>query len=204
MVNEYLPEIAAEYCLAEGGGIRREDGQLKFASVGVLEKIPRTIELTARGPSGHGSVPLRTNAVARLATAVATISQWQPEIKLNETPREYFKRLADLSAPEQARRLRDLLSEDTARVSAAADSFLETQPSYASLLRTSVSPTILQAGNRYNVIPSEAKATLDVRMLPDEDPSQLLAVIRKIVSDPSVTVDFAARDAHRGHLEGRS
>ena len=194
MVSEFLPEIAAEYCLAEGGGVRREGGQLKYASVGVLEKIPRTIELTARGPSGHGSVPLRTNAVGRLAVAVAGISKWQPEVKLNETTREYFTRLADLSGPDDARRLRDILSDDPQRIAAAAEFFQEANPSYAAMLRTSVSPTILQAGNRYNVIPSEAKATLDVRMLPDEDPSQLLALIRTIVNDPSVSVEFAARD----------
>ena len=194
MVSEFLPEITAEYCLAEGGGVRREGGKLKFASVGVLEKIPRTVELTARGPSGHGSVPLRTNAVSRLALAVAAISQWQPEVKLNETTREYFKRLVDLSGPEDARRMRDILSDDPQRIAAAAEFFQDAQPSYAAMLRTSVSPTILRGGDRYNVIPSEAKATLDVRMLPDEDPSQLLAVMRTIVNDPSVTVEFAARD----------
>ena len=57
VVQEHFSEIDAEYRLAEGGGIRREGGAVKFASVGVLEKIPRTIELIARGPSAHGSVP---------------------------------------------------------------------------------------------------------------------------------------------------
>ena len=73
MVNEHFPEIDAEYCLAEGGSVTRTGGQVKFASVQTIEKIPRGIELTARGPAGHGSVPLRTNAIVHLANAVGKV-----------------------------------------------------------------------------------------------------------------------------------
>jgi acetylornithine deacetylase/succinyl-diaminopimelate desuccinylase-like protein len=57
-----------------------------------------------------------------------------------------------------------------------------------------VSPTLLSGGYRVNVIPSEAKATLDVRALPDEDPAQFLEVVRGVVGDPDVAVAYAARD----------
>ena len=67
MVNQHFPAIDAEYCLAEGGSVTREGGKVKFASVQTLEKIPRAIELTARGTAGHGSVPLKTNAIVHLA-----------------------------------------------------------------------------------------------------------------------------------------
>ena len=70
MVNQHFQEIDAEYCLAEGGGASRRDGQVRFASVQTIEKIPHGIELTARGVAGHGSVPLRSNPVAHLAAAV--------------------------------------------------------------------------------------------------------------------------------------
>ena len=62
------------------------------------------------------------------------------------------------------------------------------------MLRTSVSPNIIAAGYRLNVIPSEAKATLDVRMLPDEDPAKFLEQVKKVVNDPAVEVRFTARD----------
>src|ERR1700704_598415 len=71
LVKDHFPEIDAEYCLAEGGSVTRIGGQVKFSTVQTLEKIPRGIELVAHGISGHGSVPLKSNAVVHLASAVA-------------------------------------------------------------------------------------------------------------------------------------
>ena len=65
MTEQHKPAIDAEYCLAEGGGISRSGGKVKFGSVQTLEKTPRAIELVARGVAGHGSVPLRTNPTTR-------------------------------------------------------------------------------------------------------------------------------------------
>jgi acetylornithine deacetylase/succinyl-diaminopimelate desuccinylase-like protein len=198
MVNQHLPEIEAEYCLAEGGNVTRTGGKVKFASVQTLEKIPRAIELVSRGPAGHGSVPLQTNAVVHLSKAVAAVGAWRPPIVLNETTRVYFQRLAEISTPEEAKRYRDVLSADP-RVSGPADDyFAANEPRHASMLRTSVSPNIVQAGYRVNVIPSEAKATLDVRMTPDQDPQQFLEDVKKIVADPAVEARFTARDVRPG------
>ena len=194
MTKEHLHEIDAEYCLAEGGGVRRERGQVKFASIGVLEKIPRTVELVARGPSGHGSVPLAGNAVGRLAAAVAAISAWPAPIRLNETTREFFKRLAEISTGAEAEQFRALLSADPTAHAAAVRYLGEHSPSHAAMVRTTISPTIMKAGSRYNVIPSEATATLDVRLLPDEDPARVLELIRGVIKDPAVEVRWAQRD----------
>jgi acetylornithine deacetylase/succinyl-diaminopimelate desuccinylase-like protein len=198
MVDKYFPKIEAEYCLAEGGNVTRAEGRVKFGSVQTLEKIPRGIELTARGPAGHGSVPLRSNAVVHLSTAVAKIAAWKPEIRLNETTRNYFKRLASISPPADARRYLDVLSADAKVVAAADEYFLENEPRHASMLRTSISPNIIQGGYRINVIPSEAKATLDVRMHPDDSPERFLEDVRKVIDDPAVEVTYAQRDVRPG------
>ena len=194
MAGQHFPKIDAEYCLAEGGSVSRAAGQIKFAAVQTLEKIPRAIELTARGISGHGSVPLQSNAVVHLAAAVAKVAAWKPQIRLNETTRAYFKRLAAISSPADAKRYLDVLGADAALASAADDYFLEREPRHASMLRTSVSPTIIQAGYRINVIPSEAKATLDVRTHPDESLDGFLAEMKKVINDPAVEAAWAARD----------
>jgi acetylornithine deacetylase/succinyl-diaminopimelate desuccinylase-like protein len=194
MVENHYPEIDAEFCFAEGGGVTRQHGQVKFASIQTLEKIPRAIELTARGVAGHGSVPLKTNPLSHLAKAVDKVVEWQPPITINETTGTYFKRLAALSSPEDARRYRDVLSPDP-KVSGPADEyFREHEPFHASVLRTSISPTIIQAGYRVNVIPSEARATLDVRVHPDEDAEKVLEQVRRVVNDPAIEVAWAPRD----------
>ena len=194
MVNQHFPSIDAEYCFAEGGGVTRQQGQVKFASVQTLEKIPRAITLTARGVAGHGSVPLQSNSIVRLSDAVAKVGKWAPPIRPNETTGAYFKRLASISSPEEAERYRNALSPDP-KISGAADEYFRAnEPRHASMLRTSVSPNMFTAGYRVNVIPSEASATLDVRMLPDENPEAFLEQVKKVINDPSVEVSFGARD----------
>lgn len=194
MTTQHVDAIDAEYCLAEGGGIRREGGKVVFASVGTMEKVPRTVELIARGPSSHGSVPTKGNAVARLAKAVAALTDWTPPVRLNETTREYFTRTAALASREDAARFRALLGSDPRAAEAAAQYFQEHAPGYAAMLRPTISPTVLKAGNRYNVIPSEAMATLDVRLLPDDDPARIIEELNGVIKDPSIEVRFAARD----------
>jgi acetylornithine deacetylase/succinyl-diaminopimelate desuccinylase-like protein len=190
MVNEHYDAIDAEYCLAEGSGPVRENGKVRYATLETGEKVPNGIDLVAQGIAGHGSVPLQTNAIAHLAKAVAALTAWQPPVVLNDTTRAYFTRLAEIAPPEAARRYRDVLSSD-ATVLAAADAWLRAnEPRHAAMIRTSLSPTIVQGGYRNNVIPSEAKATLDVRMRPGEDYDVFLAQVNEVVNDPAVVAQF--------------
>jgi acetylornithine deacetylase/succinyl-diaminopimelate desuccinylase-like protein len=192
MAAQHASDIKAEYCFAEAGTVARVGGKVKYAAVQTMEKSARAIELIATGPSGHGSRPLVGNAIVHLAAAVAAVGKWRVPIRLNETTRGFFEGMAGVSAAEDAARYRAVLAPDT-QAAVDADRYLqEHEPSYASMLRTSISPTIVAGGYRTNVIPSEAKATLDVRMLPDEDPARFLDTVRQIVNDPAVTVRFAS------------
>jgi acetylornithine deacetylase/succinyl-diaminopimelate desuccinylase-like protein len=198
MVENHFSSIESEYCIAEGGGVTRQNGQVKFASVQTLEKIPHAIQLTAKGVAGHGSVPLESNSIVRLSDAVAKVGKWAPPIRPNETTAAYFKRLATISTPEEAQRYRDVLSPDPKLASAADAYFRANEPRHASMLRTSASPNVFTAGYRVNVIPSDASATVDVRMLPDEDPKAFLEEVKRVIADPSIEVTFAARDVRPG------
>ncbi len=188
VTEQHLPEIEAEYCLAEGGGATRIGGQVKYSTIQTLEKRGRGIELVARGIAGHGSVPLASNAIVHLAGAVARVGAWRPEIRLNETTRAYFERLAAISPPDVAQHYRGVLSADSAVRRAADDWLYEHEPRHSSMLRTSASPNVIAGGYRSNVIPSEARATLDVRMLPDEDADRFAEEMRKVINDPAVEV----------------
>jgi acetylornithine deacetylase/succinyl-diaminopimelate desuccinylase-like protein len=184
LVNERWPEIDAEICLAESGGVRRRDGKLVYATVETTEKQPKGAALVSKGPAGHGSRPLRTNAVVHLAKAVATIAAWEPPTKFNDTTRYYFEKLAGVSDPESAQRYKDLFNP--AKAAAARDYLAEHEPGLYSMLHTSISPNIIQAGYQVNVIPSEARATLDIRALPGEDIEAFYAMMRKVINDPTV------------------
>src|SRR5688572_12431284 len=174
MVQQHFAEIDAEYCLAEGGSVLRSGGQVRYAAVQTAEKIPHGILLTATGTAGHGSVPLETNSILKLAQAVTTIATWKPPIQLNDTTRSYFTRLAAISAPADAARYRAVIGTDPGAAQDAVDYFAKAEPRLASSVRASISPNIIQGGYRINVIPSEAKASLDVRLISGQDPEAFL------------------------------
>jgi acetylornithine deacetylase/succinyl-diaminopimelate desuccinylase-like protein len=196
MIDHHLEAIDAEFCLAEGGGIVRTGGVVRQANIGTTEKEPRPIELVARGPAGHGSVPSKGNAVTRLSAAITKIAEWVPPLRVNETTGSYFQQLATMVPHEVAKHYRDVLSPNP-EVSGPAEAWLlEHQPQHWSMLHTSLVPTITGGGYRYNVIPSEAKATVDVRLHPDEDQSAFLDTVRKVIDDPNVEVRWF-RDRYR-------
>jgi len=186
MVERHWAEIDAEYCFAEGGGVVRMGGKLQYATVTTTEKTAYTVRLIARGVAGHGSVPLRSNAIVHLSQAVAKVAAWQTPMRLNETTRAYFERMTKLSEPEDASRYQKILEgKDTAAVE---EYFAINQPRLNSILRTSISPNIIKGGYLRNIIPSEAEATLDIRALPDEDMPALLEQLRKVIDDPAIEV----------------
>jgi acetylornithine deacetylase/succinyl-diaminopimelate desuccinylase-like protein len=186
MVREHWPEIDAEFALAEGGGIVENSGKIQDVIVATTEKAPRRLRLVAHGPAGHGSRPIPQNAVVHLAAAVERAGNWQTPIRLNETTRAYFARLAAISPPDAAARYRNILIP--ARAAEVDRYFREHEPGHYSILRTSVAPTMLQAGFRQNVIPSEAEATLDVRALPDENMEKFVSEMRRVIADPAVEI----------------
>lgn len=196
MVNNHWAEIEAEICLAEGGRVARTGGVLKFASVQTAEKIPYGIKLTSRGPAGHGSVPLQSNALVHLSQAVAKIAAWQPPMRLNDTTRYYFERLAGMSSPEAAARYNGLL--DPAKTEAIQAYFAANEPQHNSMIRTSISPNMIRGGYQINVIPSEAEATLDVRALPDEDMKAFMEKVKGVIGDAAITVTQENRNQRPG------
>ena len=197
MVNEHWPEIEAEFCFAEGGGVVRTGGKIKYNTIATTEKMGKGVKLVARGPSGHGSVPLQANAIVHLSQAIVKISSWQTPMRLNETTRSLFERLAAISPPEEADRYKALLSGKGADI--AQEYFAAKEPRTYSMLRTSISPNIFKGGYRSNVIPSEAEATLDIRALPDEDMPRLLDEMDRVINDSQVEIipNFGGRPSSR-------
>jgi acetylornithine deacetylase/succinyl-diaminopimelate desuccinylase-like protein len=182
MVAQHWDKIDCEYVLNEGGALHETNGKVDYLSVGTTEKAPRAMMLIARGSSGHASMPRLDNPIEHLGAAVGKLLAWQPPMRLNETTKEYFSRLAKISSPEDAY-LYTHLDEPAVQQKLAAEHI-----SQNSMLRTSIVPTIVKGGFRVNVIPADAEATLDVRALPDENIDALMATLRKVINDPEIEV----------------
>ena len=192
MVNDHFDKIEAEFCLAEGGSVARVNREVVYGGVQTVEKLPYRLELVASGVAGHGSVPLQGNSVVRLAKAISAIADWRSPIRLNETTYTYFERLASISPPDAGERYLAVL--DSGRASEADEYFLAYEPRHASMLRSSLSPTIFDAGYRINVIPSESRASIDFRALPDENIEDYLDKIRGVIGDESIEVSLGQRN----------
>ena len=187
MVNQHFDEIDAEFALAEGGAGVVQGDRVTQMSIQTSEKVPRRFRLVATGTSGHGSVPRLDNPLTHLSAAVAKIGAFETPMRLNETTRAYFGKLAEISPPEAAQRYRQLLGAQPP--ASLQRYFAEKEPQHYSMLRTSIVPTILKAGVGPNVIPSAAEATFDVRALPDEDIPRLFAEVTRLIGDEAVKVE---------------
>jgi acetylornithine deacetylase/succinyl-diaminopimelate desuccinylase-like protein len=186
LVDERWSDIEAEICLAEGGAVNRRGGQARYALTQTAEKLPNAARLVAHGPSGHGSRPLRTSAILHLSRAVEKIAMWDPPMRFNDTTRYYFEKLATVSSPAEAARYHALF--DRAKSAAAREYLAEHEPGHYSMLHTSISPNIVNAGYQINVIPSEATATLDIRALPDENMPAFFDLMKKAIDDPAIEI----------------
>jgi acetylornithine deacetylase/succinyl-diaminopimelate desuccinylase-like protein len=186
MVERHWDKIECEYALNEGGQIYEVDGHVKYVGVSTTEKVPRGFKLVAHGTSGHGSVPRPDNPITHLAAAVAKVGAWHAPMRLNETTRAFFSRLAKISPAEDAALYVQL--DDPSRSADVQERIRKKNGSYDSMLRTSIVPTIIKGGFRSNVIPAEAEATLDVRAVPDEKIEWLANALRELINDPAVDV----------------
>ena len=186
MLREHFDDINAEFAMTEGGGATTDGTRVTVVNIGTAEKLPARVKLVATGTAGHGSVPRLDNALIHLGAAVEKVGRWETPMRLNDTTRTYFEKLANISSPEKATQYKALFNSAT---SASAQKFLrENEPGKYSMLRTSVVPTMLTAGVGANVIPSSAEATLDIRALPDEDIQKFYAEMARVINDPAVKI----------------
>jgi len=190
LAEKHWDKIAAAYCINEGGRTIVKDGKPWYVGVQASEKVSVNYLVTATGTSGHASVPLKDNAVVHLAAAIEKLGNWETPIRLSVATKRYFDGLAQIEDPELAKWMRVLgtpeRQDHAARILAAAN------PVWSAMLRDTVSPTILQAGVRANVIPSEARATLNVRLIPGELPGEFADAMLKVVNDPQVRIEIAS------------
>jgi acetylornithine deacetylase/succinyl-diaminopimelate desuccinylase-like protein len=187
LLDHHADLIEAEYVWDEGGvGLHRSADPIPYLyQVAIAEKGALTVKLLARGRPGHAAVPGLDNPHDHLIRALSRVQRWQQPVQLNEVMAEMLGRLAPYQAFPRSRlyaRARSALLWPLLRRSLAADLY------FAPLIRNTINLTMLRGGHKSNVIPAEAEATLDIRLLPGEDPDTMLADLRAIINDPKVSV----------------
>jgi acetylornithine deacetylase/succinyl-diaminopimelate desuccinylase-like protein len=188
-IQKYWDKIACAYALNEGGRVIVKDGKVQYVGIQASEKVAYNVTVTATGPSGHGSMPRPENAVVHLAAAVAKLGVYQVPAQPSTITLRYFEQLSKVEDDDTAKWMRAL--EQPERADLAYKHLSEISPMWNSMLRDTIAPTMLEAGVRVNVIPSEASANLNVRMLPGHSIDELIGQFGKIVNDPQIHFQLA-------------
>lgn len=184
LIAKNWDKIAAGYALNEGGQVVIKNGKVQYVAVQASEKVAVNVAVIARGPSGHASTPTKENAVVHLAAAVAQIGTYSAPVHFTTIVRRYFEGLAAVSDDEIAKWMRSLEASD--RGEHAQRVISEANPQWNSMLRDTIAPTTLSAGVRSNVIAGEARANLNIRLLPGDTITGLLGELTKLVNDSQV------------------
>ena len=187
LIAKYWDKIAAGFALNEGGNVVLENGKVQYVAVQASEKVAVNVTVVARGTSGHASMPTKDNPVVHLSAAVAKIAGYVAPVHFTAIVRRYFEGLAGVEDDEIAKWMRSLDTAD--RGEHAQRVISDANPQWNSMLRDTISPTMLTAGVRPNVIPAEARATLNIRLLPGDTIDALLNELNKLVNDPLVRLD---------------
>lgn len=187
LIAKNWDKFAAGYALNEGGEVIAKGGKVQYVAVQASEKVAVNVAVIAKGPTGHASIPTKDNAVVHLAAAVAKIGAYQAPVHFTTVVRRYFEGLSAVSDDEIAKWMRSLESSD--RAEHAQRVISDMNPEWGSMMRDTIAPTMLSAGVRANVIPGEARATLNIRLLPGDTIDVLVGALTKLVNDPQVRLE---------------
>jgi acetylornithine deacetylase/succinyl-diaminopimelate desuccinylase-like protein len=197
LVEQHPELVRSEYVLNEVGGHSLHFGSARFYPIQVSEKGICWFELIARGEPGHGSMPHRQNPVVKLSKALSALGSTRLPPHVTEVVAGFLRALATRVAFPQNRILPLVMDPIAGKL--LLDALEKKNPEQArginAMLRNTVSPTILRAGEKVNVIPSMARAELDGRVIPGQKVESFLDEVREVVGDE---LELVVNERHDG------
>ncbi|MFT4032589.1 MAG: M20 family peptidase [Siphonobacter sp.] len=178
--------VSLEYVLDEGGVIKSEgiSGIDKpIALIGIGEKGYVSLELTAYGKGGHSSMPPKQTSIGMVAEAVSKLEKHPFPARLDGG----VSGLMDYLASEVSFGKRIAFANQWL-FAPVIKSGLEATPSGAATLRTTTAPTIFRAGAKDNVLPIDATATVNFRILPGDTVEDVIKHVKNVIENDSITV----------------
>lgn len=188
VVENQLPLWKPEYLLDEGGfAIRDFMNSKDLLVIATGQKRVAKLKLVAQGQAGHGSRPIPNSGPAILIEALHRLHQNPPELRLTPLAMATFQQFGHLAGYPKGWFLQRL---DWPGFLGALEGTLTSNKNLNPMLRDTLSVTIIQTGNKENVIPAEATAILDVRLLPDTDSEAFLDRLKTLCEGLSVTFEY--------------
>jgi acetylornithine deacetylase/succinyl-diaminopimelate desuccinylase-like protein len=191
LLKQHRDWIDAEYCInLDGGEFEKDKDKRLLAGIQASEKVYVDFQFESLNPGGHSSIPSPDNAIYHLAGALARLQSFSFPMKINEITRNYFERNAALTNGQMAA---DLKAVSRQPPDSTAVQHLSANPYFNSLLHTTCVATMLSGGHAPNALPQTARANVNCRIFPGEDPQDVLHTLERVANDPKVKVTVVAQ-----------
>ena len=198
LLKQHRDWIDAEYCInLDGGEFEKENGKRILAAIQASEKVYVDFQFESLNPGGHSSVPTPDNAIYHLAGALARLQSFSFPGHLNEITRNYFDRMGALTSGQASADMKAVAKE---RPDPAAVRRLSENAYYNSLLHTTCVATMLSGGHAPNALPQTARANVNCRIFPGEDPQEILKTLQRVANDPKVKTSIVAQTDPAGKV----
>ena len=191
LVEQHAEQFAdVQDCIGEFGGFSSYMGGRKFYPIQVTERVAIKVMMTIRGPAGHGAMPVKNGAMAKLGRILTRLENNRFPIHITPPMREMITDIAAHVEPPTSTLLRGLLHS---KIGAILLDHVPQLAAIAPMLRSTASPTMVAGSPKLNVIPSAVTLQIDGRTLPGITPPQFVDQLRNIVGkDVEIAVE------HRG------
>jgi acetylornithine deacetylase/succinyl-diaminopimelate desuccinylase-like protein len=186
LLKEHRALVDAEFGINEGGRGYLKAGKPLLNAVQASEKVYQSFRLEVRNKGGHSSLPVKDNAIFRLAAGLDRLARFDFPVNLNEVTRSYFDRMAEIETGQTAADMRAVTAAAPPATSSIAR--LSATPYYNALMRTTCVATRLEGGHADNALPQMARATVNCRILPQENAADVQATLRRVLADDQISV----------------
>src|SRR5713226_3560044 len=186
LLREHRDWVDAEYCInLDGGEFEKDKDKRLLAGIQASEKVYVDFQFESLNAGGHSSVPSPDNAIYHLAGALARLQSYSFPVKINEITRSYFGRTAAMEGGQVAADMKSVAKQPP---DSAAVQRLSSVPYYNSLLHTTCVATMLSGGHAPNALPQTARANVNCRIFPGEDPEEVHKTLEKVAADPKLSI----------------
>ncbi len=187
LITNHRDLIDADFCInPDGGGGDLKNGKPVTMAIQTSEKIYVSYKLEVKNKGGHSSLPVKDNAIYILASGLTRLANYDFPVRLNETTRNYFEKIAN-NESGQARS--DIIAILRTPPDTAAERRLSAYSAYYNaMMRTTCVATMMSAGHAENALPQTAQAVINCRMLPEDNAENITSVLNTVLADSRIAV----------------
>jgi acetylornithine deacetylase/succinyl-diaminopimelate desuccinylase-like protein len=193
LVNNRRSLIEAAFCInMDAGDPQLKNGKKIARTVQLSEKSVLNLELEVKNPGGHGSLPVKNNAIYHLAGGLGKMQAYDFPVQMSEITQSYFYKMSSFESGQLAEDMKSIAQNST---DPQVINRLAISPYYNALMRTTCVATMLEAGHAINALPQSAKAFVNCRILPGNTNDQIVKEVNEMLNDSQIVIKVIGHPA---------